>query len=171
MDNFRLPAARGHKRTPVSIDVTVNGILNFVDGRITDLSEGGARVDGASMPARSRCEIHYGGQVTYAVVMWAEHDRMGVRFPYELAQGGDDRARANLPQQPPAGIRTPRIELTFDPPCREAMGRWQPVGLTEGPWRHRCRPSTIRCADGPPPHRFATGRIGQPGRVPLLSLA
>ena len=87
MDNFRLPAARGHKRTPVSIDVTVNGILNLVDGRITDLSEGGARIDGASMPARSRCEIHYGGQLIYAVVMWAEHDRMGVRFPYELTHG------------------------------------------------------------------------------------
>lgn len=87
MDNFRLPAARGHKRTPVSIDVTVNGVLNFVDGRITDLSEGGARIDGASMPARSRCEIHYGGQVTYAVVMWSEVDRMGVRFPYELTHG------------------------------------------------------------------------------------
>lgn len=87
MDNFRTPAARGHKRTPVSIDVTVNGILNFVDGRITDLSEGGARIDGASMPARSRCEIHYGGQVTYAVVMWSEFDRMGVRFPYELTHG------------------------------------------------------------------------------------
>jgi len=87
MDNFRLPAPRGHKRTPVSIDVTVNGILNFVDGRITDLSEGGARVDGASMPARSRCEIHYGGEVTYAVVMWSEFDRMGVRFPYELTHG------------------------------------------------------------------------------------
>src|SRR3546814_13480383 len=57
MDNFRLPAARGHKRTPVSIDVTVNGILNLVDGRIPDLSEGGARIDGASMPARPRCEI------------------------------------------------------------------------------------------------------------------
>lgn len=87
MDNFRTPAARGHKRTAVSIDVTVNGVLNFVDGRITDLSEGGARIDGASMPARSRCEIHYGGQVTYAVVMWSEHDRMGVRFPYELTHG------------------------------------------------------------------------------------
>ena len=49
--------------------------------------EGGARIDGASMPARSRCEIHYGGQVTYAVVMWSEHDRMGVRFPYELTHG------------------------------------------------------------------------------------
>ncbi|HJS13337.1 PilZ domain-containing protein [Sphingopyxis sp.] len=87
MDNFRTPAARGHKRTTVSIDVTVNGVLNFVDGRITDLSEGGARIDGASMPARSRCEIHYGGQVTYAVVMWSEQDRMGVRFPYELTHG------------------------------------------------------------------------------------
>ncbi len=87
MDSFRTPAPRGHKRTPVSIEVTVNGVLNFVDGRITDLSEGGARVDGASMPARSRCEIHYAGQVTYAVVMWSEHDRMGVRFPYELMHG------------------------------------------------------------------------------------
>ena len=87
MDNFRTPAARGHKRTAVAIDVTVNGVLNFVDGRISDLSEGGARIDGASMPARSRCEIHYGGQVTYAVVMWSEHDRMGVRFPYELTHG------------------------------------------------------------------------------------
>ena len=87
MDNFRTPAARGHKRTAVAIDVTVNGVLNFVDGQISDLSEGGARIDGASMPARSRCEIHYGGQVTYAVVMWSEHDRMGVRFPYELTHG------------------------------------------------------------------------------------
>ena len=87
MDNFRTPTARGHKRTTVSIDVTVNGVLNFVDGRITDLSEGGARIDGATMPARSRCEIHYGGEVTYAVVMWSEFDRMGVRFPYELTHG------------------------------------------------------------------------------------
>ena len=87
MDNFRTPTARGHKRTAVSLDITVNGVLNFVDGRITDLSEGGARIDGASMPARSRCEIHFGGEVTYAVVMWSEFDRMGVRFPYELTHG------------------------------------------------------------------------------------
>ncbi|SBV33432.1 Type IV pilus assembly PilZ [uncultured Sphingopyxis sp.] len=92
MTNFRTPTARGHKRTPVSIDVTVNGILSLVDGRITDLSEGGARVDGASMPARSRCEIHYGGEVTYAVVMWSEYDRMGVRFPYELTHGALHKA-------------------------------------------------------------------------------
>ena len=87
MDTIRIPQPRRQARTPVALDVTVNGVLNFVDGQITDLSEGGARIDGASMPARSRCEIHYGGEVTYAVVMWSEFDRMGVRFPYELTHG------------------------------------------------------------------------------------
>jgi hypothetical protein len=87
MTNSRPPKARSHNRTPVSIDVMVNGVLNFVDGQITDLSEGGARIDGPSLPARSRCEIHYAGEVTYAVVMWSEFDRMGVRFPYDLTHG------------------------------------------------------------------------------------
>lgn len=87
MDTIRIPQPRRQARTAVSLEVTVNGVLNFVDGQITDLSEGGARIDGASMPARSRCEIHYGGDVTYAVVMWSEVDRMGVRFPYELTHG------------------------------------------------------------------------------------
>ena len=87
MMTSRTPQPRGHKRTAVSIEITVNGVLNHVDGRITDLSEGGARIDGVSLPARSRCEIHYGGAVVYAVVMWSEFDRMGVRFPYELSHG------------------------------------------------------------------------------------
>ncbi len=87
MTSLSLPRPRQYRRTPVEIDVTVNGVLNMIDGTISDLSEGGARIDGASMPVRSRCEIHYGGQVVYAVVMWAEFDRMGVRFPYELTSG------------------------------------------------------------------------------------
>ena len=98
MTTPRLSTPRRHERTRVAIDVTVNGVLNFVEGRITDLSEGGAQIVGASMPARSRCEIHYGGQVVYAVVMWSEVDRMGVRFPYELTHGplynALERARA-----------------------------------------------------------------------------
>lgn len=97
MTSTPTPTLRSHQRTPVAIDITVNGVLNLVEGRITDLSEGGARIDGASMPVRSRCEIHYGGQVVYAVVMWSEIDRMGVRFPYELTHGplytALDRAR------------------------------------------------------------------------------
>ncbi|GGJ46641.1 hypothetical protein GCM10011393_15910 [Sphingopyxis bauzanensis] len=44
-----------------------------------------------------------------------------------------------------------------DPPCREAMGKWQSAGLTERPWRYRRRPSTIRFAGGPSPYGFATG--------------
>ncbi|WP_428627355.1 PilZ domain-containing protein [Sphingopyxis sp.] len=87
MNTPRIPQPRRQARTAVAIEVTVNGVLNFIDGQIADLSEGGARIDGASMPARSRCEIHYGGDVTYAVVMWSEVDRMGVRFPYELTHG------------------------------------------------------------------------------------
>lgn len=87
MTSPHTPITRAHKRTPVAIEVIVNGVLNQIEGRICDLSEGGARIDGASMPARSRCEIHYGGQVVYAVVMWSEFDRMGVRFPYELSHG------------------------------------------------------------------------------------
>ncbi len=58
MTSPHTPITRAHKRTPVAIEVIVNGVLNQIEGRICDLSEGGARIDGASMPARSRCEIH-----------------------------------------------------------------------------------------------------------------
>lgn len=118
MDSFRTPVARDHKRTPVSIDVMVNGVLNFVGGRITDLSEGGARIDGASMPARSRCEVHYAGEVTYAVVMWSEPDRMGVRFPYELTHGALFKALEVTRRN--AGTNAPPVFLTNRAP---AFGR------------------------------------------------
>lgn len=78
---------RRHQRTPVNIDVTVVGILDSFDGAIADLSEGGALIVGCSLPARARCEVHYGDQIVYGLVMWSEIDRMGVRFPYELRDG------------------------------------------------------------------------------------
>lgn len=78
---------RRFKRNAVSIDVTVVGILASGEGTIIDLSEGGARIGGISLPERSRCEIQYQGQTVYGVVMWAEIDRIGVRFPYELVAG------------------------------------------------------------------------------------
>lgn len=104
---------RQHMRTHVSIDVVVNGVLNMVEGRITDLSEGGARIEGGViLPVRSRCEIHYAGQTVYAVVMWAEVDRMGVRFPYELTDGplynALDRARGAWPSEPAQVFRSMR---------------------------------------------------------------
>ena len=74
-------------RNAVAIDVTVVGVLASGEGTIIDLSESGARIGGVSLPERSRCEIHYQGQTVYGVVMWAEVDRIGVRFPYELVAG------------------------------------------------------------------------------------
>ena len=108
---------RQHARANVSIDVIVNGVLNRVEGRITDLSEGGARIEGGViLPVRSRCEIHYGGQTVYAVVMWTEIDRMGVRFPYELVDGplynALDRARDAWPSEPAQVFRSMRA-VTF----------------------------------------------------------
>jgi hypothetical protein len=87
MDLVDTPLPRFHVRTIVSVDVTIVGVLDRFEGRIADLSEGGALVTGGTLPARSRCEIHYGGQTVYATVMWAEADRIGLRFPFELRDG------------------------------------------------------------------------------------
>src|SRR3546814_4848495 len=39
----------------------------------------------------------------------------------------------------------------YYPPCGEAMGRWQPEGLTEGLWRYRRGPSTTASRRSPSP--------------------
>jgi PilZ domain len=81
------PLPRFHARAPVTVDVAIVGVLASFDAVIADLSEGGALVVGGSLPAKSRCEVHYGGQITFATVMWSEPDRMGLRFPFELCDG------------------------------------------------------------------------------------
>jgi hypothetical protein len=87
MENAASPLPRFHMRTPVSVDVGIVGVLESFDAQIADLSEGGALVIGGSLPARARCEVHYGGQIIFATVMWSEPDRMGLRFPFELCDG------------------------------------------------------------------------------------
>lgn len=76
-----------HQRNAVAIDVEVSSVLDRAGTRIIDLSEHGALLIGATLPERSRCQIHYQGQIVYGIVMWAEIDRMGIRFPYELLEG------------------------------------------------------------------------------------
>src|SRR3546814_16057660 len=39
----------------------------------------------------------------------------------------------------------------YYPPCGEAMGRWQPEGLTEGLWRYRRGPPPTPSRRAPPP--------------------
>lgn len=81
------PLPRFHVRTPVTVDVAIVGVLDSFDAQIADLSEGGALVLGGALPPKARCEVHYGGQIVFATVMWSENDRMGLRFPFELRDG------------------------------------------------------------------------------------
>src|SRR3546814_20718245 len=43
-----------------------------------------------------------------------------------------------------------RPEAVVDPPRGEAMGRWQPVGLTEGLWREVAAPPPLAFSERPP---------------------
>jgi len=74
-------------RVPVDLTVTLVSVLDTREGRIIDLSEGGAQISGASFPAGTRFQIDYRDQTIYARVMWDEVDRMGVRFEYRLTSG------------------------------------------------------------------------------------
>lgn len=104
---------RRHLRTPVNIGVGVVGVLDSFDATIADLSEGGALITGAALPRRARCEIHYGGQIVYGIVMWSEVDRMGVRFPYELHDGPLHQllvvARSHHAPRPLAAVARPSV--------------------------------------------------------------
>lgn len=99
-----MSAERRHDRLTTRIPVTIVSVLDSLFGVITDLSEGGARIEGATLPEKSRCQIEYRGQTVYGTVMWAEVDRMGVRFPFELVDGplydALEMARAGIAAEP-----------------------------------------------------------------------
>lgn len=78
---------RSRERIAVDIPVVVTTVLDSLEGSIVDLSEGGAQVVGCSLPPRSQCQIDLDGHVVFGTVQWSEHDRMGIRFPYLLADG------------------------------------------------------------------------------------
>lgn len=74
-------------RVATDLPVTLVSVLESKDGRIIDLSEGGAQIVGASFPQGTRFQIDCMEQTIYARVMWDEIDRMGVRFEYRLTSG------------------------------------------------------------------------------------
>ena len=71
---------RRHDRMPTSIPVTVSTVLQTSDAVLTDVSEGGAKVSGVFLPQSTRITIDHDGQSFYGTVMWAEIDRVGVKF-------------------------------------------------------------------------------------------
>lgn len=90
---------RSKIRFTTDLEVTIVTVLESKEGRIVDLSEGGAQIMGASFPSGTRLQIDYLDQTLYARVMWDEVDRMGVAFEYPMARTlfAQARARADKP--------------------------------------------------------------------------
>ena len=66
MDTPRIPQPRSQTRTPVALDVTVNGVLNFVDGQMC----GDADFDAASQTVAAITPVPGGvGTVTTSVLV------------------------------------------------------------------------------------------------------
>ena len=78
---------RRHQRFETDLPVSMITVLESKEGRIIDLSAGGAQVVGASFPQGTRFHIDYMDQTVWAKVMWDEIDRMGIRFEYPLHSG------------------------------------------------------------------------------------
>ena len=98
-------------RIATDIPATLISVLDTREGRIIDLSEGGAQVSGASFPAGTRFQIDCMDQTLYAKVMWDEVDRMGVRFEFPLSSGPlfDAMQLAAQPSRPfVGGLRAAR---------------------------------------------------------------
>lgn len=80
-------APRSHERVLVDIPIVVTTVLDSLEGTVIDLSEGGAQIVGCTLPARAQCQIDLDGHIVFGTVRWSEVDRMGIRFPYQLAEG------------------------------------------------------------------------------------
>lgn len=78
---------RSRERIAVDIPVVVTTVLDSLEGAIVDLTEGGAQIVGCALPPRTQCQIDLDGYTVFGTVQWAEHDRMGIRFPYPLTDG------------------------------------------------------------------------------------
>ena len=78
---------RRQNRIATDLPATLVSVLETREGRIIDLSEGGAQITGASFPSGTRFQIDCLDQTVYARVMWDEIDRMGVRFEFPLTSG------------------------------------------------------------------------------------
>ncbi|MCI4591386.1 PilZ domain-containing protein [Sphingobium sp. BYY-5] len=78
---------RNRERIAVDVPVVVTTVLDSLEGRIIDLSEGGAQILGCTLPTRSKCQLDLDGHIVFGTVQWSEEDRIGIRFPYDLTDG------------------------------------------------------------------------------------
>lgn len=74
-----LQSRRAH-RTNVCLDVEMETVLERHKGRITDLSENGAKIEGDPFAVGQKVKLTAEQGVLWAKVRWAEADRCGVEF-------------------------------------------------------------------------------------------
>jgi hypothetical protein len=99
--------SRKQDRIAVDIPVTVTTVLAFQPATIVDLTEFGARIDGAALSPGERCQVEVDGHSVFAVVRWAEIDRMGVYFPFGIGGSPLERALETARIVPARGIPMP----------------------------------------------------------------
>jgi hypothetical protein len=78
---------RARLRTAVDIAVTLTTVLDSIEGRVIDLSEQGAQIQGAGFAAGTKFQIAYEDQIVYAQCRWSEIDRIGAMFAFGLHDG------------------------------------------------------------------------------------
>ena len=93
-----LQSRRAH-RTPVNLEVDVETVLERHRGRITDLSENGAKIEGDPFQVGQKIKLTAEQGVMWAKVRWAEADRCGVEFetpmPEQFRRFLDSQGAAN----------------------------------------------------------------------------
>lgn len=130
MDNNRRRA-----RIVVDIPVTLVTVLDSIEATIIDLSREGAQITGGTFAPGTKFQIQYMDQTLYALCRWAEVDRMGVRFQFDLVDGPlydilalamhghDDMRPAYAASSPPAMTTRPLQTRPFFRPAPPAFGR------------------------------------------------
>jgi len=83
MTTLQIPRA---PRTAVSLDVELETVLERHRGRITDLSENGAKIEGRSFEVGQKIKVTADQGILWAKVRWAEADRCGVEFTVPMPQ-------------------------------------------------------------------------------------
>jgi hypothetical protein len=78
---------RQNRRIAVDIPVIVTTVLDRFEATIVDLTERGAQLSGITLPEGTRFRIDYMSSTLFAQCRWAEVDRLGAQFLFQLTDG------------------------------------------------------------------------------------
>lgn len=76
---------RQNARVSCAMSICITHPTHSQIARVTDLSEGGARIEtDRPLPEGAKFRLDVDGFSAWATVVWAEEDRMGIRFELPL---------------------------------------------------------------------------------------